>query len=270
MVQVRVRISLVLTLLAVFTTGLLVGCGGGSKGTGGDELYGKVLFSNAQPAANVEVTTLASGDSATTDENGDFRIEADLPSGDLALGIDTKVFSSTVTIAGVPATDSLIRCVIELDGAAQAARLTDVSIGNRHTPTPTPTHRPASSPSPERTAKPTKSPTGTPTPAPQASETATPTPVPSSSASPSPTPSGEEGEGEDVEKSGSITAKSGSSIVVRGVTFVVDENTHIHGQHVDSLEELEVGMRVHVHGYDDHVQVTANEIEVLESEHHSD
>ena len=268
MSQVQMQIAQGFRILAVLLCTFLAGCGGGSKGTGGDELYGKVLFRDAQPAANVEVTTLSSGDSATTDENGDFRIEADLPAGDLPLGIDTKVFSSTVTIAGLPAGESSIRCVIELDSAAQAARVTEVTIGSRHTPTPTPTKRPPATPSPERTAKPTSSASATPTPVPQGTGTVTPSPTNSESPTPSPTP--EEEEGEDVEKSGTITVKSGVTIVVRGVTFVVDEHTTIHGQQVHSFGDLAVGMLVQVHGYDDHTRVVAHEIEVLESEHEAD
>ena len=258
--------------MALFCWVVLAGCGGGSKGTGGDELYGKVLFANSQPAANVEVTTLASGDSATTDEDGEFRIEADLPVGDVSVGIDTGTFSSTVTIAGVPAEDSTIRCVIELDAQAQAARLTDVTIGDRRTPTPTP--RPSATPSQSPTGRPTGNPTSTPTQAPQASGTVTPSPTPASShtptPSPTPEPEEEEEEGDDVEVSGLISALTGSAIVVGGVSFVIDDDTSIHGQDVRGAEDLAVGMRVHAHGYDNHVFVRAVEIEVLESGESSD
>ncbi len=247
-------------LFAVLSVVALASCGGGSKGTGADQVYGYVLTTTRQPVPNAVVTDVKSGNSVRTDGEGSFRLQGDFDPGDLHLGVDTESFSTTVTITGVPSVKASINCVITLDEDNEEGEVSEIEITeeeeeerNEHgTPVPTRTPRATVSPTPKPTAA-----------LPSATESPVPTPEFPSSASPSPSPSATPRDGKEYEVTGVITAITNSSITVKEIEFIINSLTEISRESSsESIATLSVGMRVSVHGRAKGGQIIAKEIEI--------
>jgi hypothetical protein len=88
-----------LTLVAVL---VLAGCGGGTRGSGGQFYEGFVGDPAGKSLPNVTVTLLASGDSATSDTQGRFFIETQVLAGSLDLMLEGDGFEATTTTAPIP------------------------------------------------------------------------------------------------------------------------------------------------------------------------
>ncbi len=162
---------------AVLLAGFLVSCGGGTDGSGVRSFEGQVFSVSAEPLAGATVTIEETGDSATTDVNGEFEIHTGLAAAaDTATFVvetgSTSVRGELVALSSRPAT---VAVVIVVDEARQSATVVPVS---HPTPSPTP-QQPQASPTAAATARPQPTPPGTPTatPAP-AVPTTTPTATP--------------------------------------------------------------------------------------------
>ena len=67
-----IRILLIISVIALS----IIGCGGGSRGTGSVNIEGKVLASGSkQPVAGVTISSAETGQTSITDSDGFFRIE---------------------------------------------------------------------------------------------------------------------------------------------------------------------------------------------------
>ena len=273
----RLSPSILLILLVA------IGCGGGSKGTGGQGFDGTVVSRQSQPLSGVAVTLLESGDSDVTDSDGRFDIYTEPLSGAVNVDVDTGTFRGQVLIGEVSTRTKNLTVRIQIDETLKTATSEEVAReeeghddpDSHTTPTPRPT----------RTPRPTASPNGntatpSPTPAAPATPTSTPTSTPSTETpTVSPTPGDHDGhddehesptpEGEDVEAEGRIQSLSSNSIEVENTEFTVDSETRItRGDHESiDFSSLELNQRAHVKGKRRSGVNYATSIKIEDSEH---
>ena len=89
---------LVITLLLLSG----IGCGGGTRGSGGQLYDGFIGDKSAKPLPGLSVTIVQSGDSAISDQDGRFTIETTPLSGQLSLLVEGNSISTTVQLGEVP------------------------------------------------------------------------------------------------------------------------------------------------------------------------
>ncbi len=177
------------------------GCGGGTRGTGtGFEVSGKVLESGSEtPLAGITVTVAMTGESALTNEFGEFNIQSSFAGKDLDLLLSSSDVNTSLTLPDVPQAATGVRLKLLVARAAQTVIADEVEFigvdngsgGKTSAPsTPTPSPSPVPTPAPQPTLPPTPTPTapGDPTPTATPTPTTTPTPSPTATASPAPTP----------------------------------------------------------------------------------
>lgn len=250
---------LAVVLLCAF---LLPGCGGGSKGTGGDQLTGRVVNVQQDPIVGVSVTELSSGENAVTGPDGGFSIRTDLPAGTVAIGVDTGSVSSTVSITGVTESTIELRVIIQLDERSGATKVVEVGrTESTHTPGPNsqPTERPTRTATPNGAVKITPTPVSAATPTvPAVPNGATPTPHPIAT-------SDDDDDGdddEDVEVEGAVSAVNASFITVDGVTYRVTAETRVEGDDVQSIGDISTGDIVRVRVERSNGELVALQIEL--------
>ena len=266
--------ALVLALCAL--VGVL-GCGGGSKGTGGQTFDGRVLAVNTQPIPGVVVTVNQSGESAVSDSTGSFEIYTEPVSGAVSLALSTDNFEGSVSLGDVPVGTARVTVTIELDEEAGEARAEGIEIEKEEVdeddedPTPKPTRTPKPTPKPTSEGSPGVVPTPLATQTPQVTVTPEPTETPDESEEEhgehdgeSEGDSPEEGEGTDIEEEGVIQSMSGSSLTVGGVLFEVNAETLVVNKDEDpiSFGLLVSGDSVHVMGLSVNGQAVAKTIKV--------
>jgi len=102
------------TLLTLLLILILGACGGGTEGTGGVTISGKLQTANSQPVAGVSVTVEETGDSAVTDQNGDFVIQTDRIS-NATLAFEDDKLAARATVNNIPnsATRVDVTCVLD-------------------------------------------------------------------------------------------------------------------------------------------------------------
>ncbi|MCC6219948.1 MAG: carboxypeptidase regulatory-like domain-containing protein [Deltaproteobacteria bacterium] len=99
---------------------LLSGCaGGGTVGTGGAAFEGTITSAKNGPLPNISVTIAETGETATTDESGQFSIETSSISGDVELLVEGETeqgsISETVVVEDVPAEPATISVELEVN-----------------------------------------------------------------------------------------------------------------------------------------------------------
>lgn len=107
---------------------LVVGCGGGTGGTGLQDYQGKILTKSLAPVAGAEVTIVQTGDSAVTDERGEFLIRTELDGGDVGLLIEGSDFSSQVVLPDIPAQATIVVVTLELDEVTKTVSTKDIVV----------------------------------------------------------------------------------------------------------------------------------------------
>jgi|GEM_PF-5147555 len=145
----------IMMLSAIVTALALAGCGGGTTGTGEPgtpRIQGVLIEPDGSPIAEAQVVISQSGDSATTDSEGRFEIVTSLSGPRATLMVQRGSTVAAVDIEGIPAGESIVKVVLELNQQTGVIILAAVNI----TPVGSPT--PAQGP-PANTATP--SPTGT-------------------------------------------------------------------------------------------------------------
>lgn len=93
-----------LILSAALPLILLAGCGGGSRGTGGQLYEGSVFDRSSRGISGVNVTIVNTGDAAVTAADGHFSISTPRISGDVEFILEGRDFKARSAVAGVPAT----------------------------------------------------------------------------------------------------------------------------------------------------------------------
>ncbi len=142
-------------ILATFilTCGL-VGCGGGTRGTG-DQLktlvVGTVVDTSGGTVPGATVTQLETGDSTTTDDQGRFALEVVVEDGAARLLIEREGFEGSATLTGLSPGDQTTPIEFSITIDLVSGIVTDVTVddsGPRPTPHPTagPTPRPIGTP----------------------------------------------------------------------------------------------------------------------------
>jgi hypothetical protein len=112
---------------------ILTSCsGGGSSGTGTTVIRGQVFSSTNTPVANAELTVISTGDSATTDAEGNFVIETAPQTGSVELEIATAAGTDSITINDPDGEASSLNIQITLDesqGAIVSVDHLEISAG---------------------------------------------------------------------------------------------------------------------------------------------
>jgi hypothetical protein len=124
------------------------GCGGGTRGSGGQFFEGLVSDSNSRSLSGVTVTIFATGDSAVTDENGSFEIQTTSVSGAVEFLLESGSFSGKVATENVPQDAKRIFVSFVVGVGMSPPIRVDVDVREREpTPTPRPTSTPIAAPS---------------------------------------------------------------------------------------------------------------------------
>lgn len=124
---------------------LLSGCGGGTTGTGGsssDQFVGRILDSSGKPVSGATIIVAETGDSAQSAGDGTFSIETDLSADKATLLVDIGSVESRVVVDEIPAEDSVIEVVLEVEPEGDSVKLTDKKVRPKKTPSPTPARTP--------------------------------------------------------------------------------------------------------------------------------
>ena len=123
---------------------LIVGCGGGTTGTGEFErklIIGDLSDQNGSALPGATLTLLDSGDSTTTDGNGNFRLETSLEPGETTLELELNGTASRLVL-DLPAGDIVSDLELVFDSESGAVSVASISIVPREdfeAPKPTPT-----------------------------------------------------------------------------------------------------------------------------------
>ena len=251
-------------MVGMIVIGVIIGCSGGTRGTGGVDFTGRVVSLNNTPIADVTVLIPETGDSAVTDAAGEFNLSSDVTPGSVVLNVSTNNFSDDVVVTGV--TDKTVRVSVTLkvDEENERVDFDDVTVEDddhdsgggdtpRRTPTPRPTHG-----GDDTDNEPTPAATETPEPG------ATPTPVATV------TPTSDDGDhdghedGEDAEAEGRVQSISSTSITVDGETFQITSGTRFVDEEGSTISSSLVvtGSEVHVRGTWENDVAYANRVEL--------
>jgi hypothetical protein len=120
---------------------LLIGCGGGTRGTGDTRsLSGSILTVAGQPFAGATVSQAETGATATTDADGDFTISLTVINGSATLLIvrDALETSATLDVSTAAPGDPLPPVSITIDDVAGVVVAVEVQTDPEPDPTPSP------------------------------------------------------------------------------------------------------------------------------------
>ena len=123
------------TALSLLITVLIIGCGGGTTGTGStgaSDFRGRIALDNGTPLSGVEVTVSETGESAVTDENGQFQFEASFTGAEVNLFLETSGLQGTLNLGEIP-NDSIVDVdiVIAIQGNTITVTLNSLTITPR-------------------------------------------------------------------------------------------------------------------------------------------
>ena len=128
----KTRISTFLLILFIFiSTSALIGCGGGSSGTGvpdsfvGKVLTGSVLDENSAPVSGADIKVVETGEETKTDNNGNFTLST-AAQGDISLTVGVGGVSSTLPISSDDASRSQLK--ITVNRRTGLAHVSDLSV----------------------------------------------------------------------------------------------------------------------------------------------
>ena len=217
--------------LMLFT--LFGGCGGGTRGSGGEQVYyGFVQSGGGQRLTDVSVTILQTGDTSITNNNGEFNLVTIPVAGTVDFILESKKFSGRSSSKGIPQDATKIFVSFSIGDGNKPDIESSTEVKERE---------------PKTSEKPQKNPTNvphttstSPTPTDGADTSSTPTPTPIASATPTEDSggSGNTGGGQEdqtVEAEGQISSVSTNSVVVEGKEFTPTSQTEYRGKHGDNL-----------------------------------
>lgn len=116
----------------LLTLGILVtaSCGGGTSGSGGITVGGRLLTDGNTPLGGVTVTDPASGDADITDEGGEFGLTA-AAQAELALLFEGQGLSASTTISNLPPDTSSVSAVFRARVAQNSVEAESVQVTRR-------------------------------------------------------------------------------------------------------------------------------------------
>ena len=116
------------SVLAQFICVFLVSCGGGTSGTGLNEYEGRVTDISGAPVNGAVMTVQSTGDSATTDANGEFLITSEASGEEVSILAEAEGFSGHVKVRNVFPEHSRIRINMTIDRVKQEASKVDFNV----------------------------------------------------------------------------------------------------------------------------------------------
>ena len=264
-------IQKILAVVCFLVVLVSIGCGGGTRGSGGDQLYiGTIQDTSGAPLSNVSVTILPTGTSATTDSNGNFDLSTDPLSGTVDFLLESNSFVTQASSQNIPANAAKIFVKFTVGSGVKPPVSTTTEIREtRPLPTKVPTPTIAATIAVPPTVAPGAggSPTATPLPTDIISATATPSPTPtktekgedshggSGSDTKTPTPTvtatgTRSDDGTVIDAEGKITEITSTLVVVDGKSFVPTSTTEYRGAngHSATLNDFRVGDSVKARG----------------------
>lgn len=131
-------------LLGLFAALQVIGCGGGTTGTGGsssDEFVGRILNVDGNPVSGATITVAETGDSAQSAADGTFSIETDLVADKATLLVDLGPVETRVVVDEIPSEASVIEVVLEVEPEGDSVKLADKKVRPKK-PRPTPKRTP--------------------------------------------------------------------------------------------------------------------------------
>lgn len=123
--KVKSNLRVFVTRVACF---IAIGCGGGTSGTGLNTYEGRVSYEDGAPIAGAVLTLESTGDSTSTNSNGDFTIDSTASGSEVSLLAESPTFSEHLTIRNVLKEHSRIRVNVTIDSVKQRASKTDFNV----------------------------------------------------------------------------------------------------------------------------------------------
>ncbi len=117
-----------ISLLAILSFGIS-GCGGGSAGTGTTSFQGKILTPDNQPVEGAVVTVVGTGETAVSDEQGRFSLDAEAPSsGGVALQVQAPEVNATVNVPVGDRAESKVGVQLEVNSATSTVTVRNIEV----------------------------------------------------------------------------------------------------------------------------------------------
>lgn len=111
-----------------------IGCGGGTRGSGGQLYEGFIGDESLKALPGLSVTIVQSGDSATSDEEGRFTIQTTSLAGKLSLLVEGSNISTTIETAEVPADATRIKLTITIPSSGSSGASATIEVTERRPP----------------------------------------------------------------------------------------------------------------------------------------
>ena len=125
-----ILIQKLLWLSIALLLGVLGGCGGGTQGTGGIAIEGRILKTDGTGLADTTVTVAQTGDSTTTDQNGSFALRASVV-GDASLLLENTTLSTEVAIGAVTTNTTTVRLTISVNEDDNSSSIDEIEFEER-------------------------------------------------------------------------------------------------------------------------------------------
>lgn len=116
------------SFVVLITSIVLTSCGGGTSGTGMNTYEGRVGYDNGAPIEGATLTVESTGDSTTTNANGEFAVNSKAFGPEVAILAETSSFSERITVRNVFEEHSRIRVDVTIDSIRQHASTTDFNV----------------------------------------------------------------------------------------------------------------------------------------------
>lgn len=126
----RPQIQAILFLCIILLLGFLGGCGGGTQGTGGIAIEGRLLKTDGTGLPDTTVTVAQTGDSTTTDLNGSFSLTTTVV-GDTSLLLENSTLSTEVAIGALSTNAASVRVTISVNEDDNSGAVDEIEIEER-------------------------------------------------------------------------------------------------------------------------------------------
>ncbi len=135
-------LSRIRQILLTFTLIVGIGCGGGTRGSGGQLYDGFIGDESLRALEGVNVTIAQSGDSGVSDQDGRFTIKTETLSGKLTLLIEGSGISTQLETTEVPADAIRVELTIKIPSGGKPGASASIEVRERKTARPTPSKTP--------------------------------------------------------------------------------------------------------------------------------
>jgi hypothetical protein len=257
-----------LILLITFNGFVLtnLGCGGGTRGTGSLTIDGNVRSINGQPLSSIQVTNLETGETATTNSNGTFKITTESQAGELSFLLESNSFQIVSRGGGTISEETTnINVEITVDNRSNNPsanqKITITSKKPNGGSGGSSSSKSSASSSNSSTSNSSSSSTSSSSfSSSSSSNSSSNSSATSASSSSSSSSSSSNDDDQEVRAKGAIERITSTSITVKQTTFIVNGNTEIDGY--DNFSDFSVGENVEVRGKFINQVLIAEEIEL--------